>query len=71
MDQVILHTDARVVNFYREWNQDADGRISEEDFIRFYRIKAAEKPEAVWKNLTNAKYGNDLKPLTDMNSPDD
>ena len=62
-DALIQIHDSRVGAFFKEWDSDADGRISEEDFLTFYREKSREKPDVVWTNLMNAKYGNDLKPL--------
>jgi len=70
-DTVILSTDARVGEFFKNWDSDADGRISLEDFLSFYREKSRQKPDVVWTNLINAKYGNDLKPLSDAHKADD
>lgn len=39
-DTVILATDTRVGDFFKNWDSDADGRISLEDFLSFYREKS-------------------------------
>lgn len=70
-DQVILENDSRVGEFFKAYDSDIDGRITLEDFLGFYRQKSFEKPDIVWNNLLTAKYGNDLKPISEYNNPDD
>jgi hypothetical protein len=57
--------DERVALFYQNYDPDADGKITLEDFLKFYKDKSIARAEVVWNNLTNAKYGNDFKPLSD------
>jgi|LauGreDrversion4_2_1035121.scaffolds.fasta_scaffold17402_5 hypothetical protein len=64
-------TDDRVVKFFNANDSDADGRIGLEDFLGFYKERALNRPDAVWANLTNAKYGPDLRLSGDQASADD
>lgn len=64
-NQIIHPVDERVRVFYTTYDSDFDGRITLEDFLEFYRLKAVEKPDVVWTNLVHARYGNDLRPLSE------
>ena len=70
-EQVILPTDSRIVNFFRDYSLTNYGFLTEEEFLNFYTDKAANKIEVVWNNLTIMKYGGDLRHISDVNNPDD
>jgi Ca2+-binding EF-hand superfamily protein len=40
-DPSVLITDPRVVRLFNEYDKDIDGKITEEEFLEFYRDRSA------------------------------
>lgn len=58
--------DARVIEFFKDYDLDQDENITVEDFLKFYLYHCApEREEIVWKNLNNMRYRKDLKKYDD------
>lgn len=57
-------------SFFAQYDPENLGYITREEFLRFYTEKSEKVPETVWRNLQNAKIGNDLKPI-DPDSQED
>ena len=49
-----------ITNLYAEYDIDEDGRLTKEDFLRFYESKCRDNPSVVWKNLEKHNIGKDL-----------
>jgi len=43
------------------WDSDADGKLTREDFINFYKDSCFQKINVVRTNLTHHNYRHDLK----------
>lgn len=54
--------DNRIVKLYNDYDSNIDGYLTLDDFLKFYRDNAENKPSVVWDNLLHVKIGNDLKP---------
>jgi hypothetical protein len=50
-------------NFFAKYDPEGHGYVTREAFISFYKERSGETPETVWKNITHAGYGHDLKPI--------
>jgi hypothetical protein len=71
IEQVIEPHDSRIVNFFKDYALETFGKLTEDEFMKFYTDKANTKLEIVWNNLTIMKYGGDLKHISEANNPDD
>ena len=71
IEPVINPTDSRISNFFKDYSLAVYGKLTEEEFLRFYTDKAQSKLEVVWNNLSIMKYGGDLRHISEVNNPDD
>lgn len=71
IEPAINPMDSRITNFMKDYSQAFQGKLTEEEFLRFYTDKAQTKLEVVWNNLTIMKYGGDLRHISEVNNPDD
>jgi hypothetical protein len=71
LESMIDISDGRIKGLFKDFAIKNPNEIDEEEFLRFYTIKSLERPDAVWSNLTNMRYGNDLRHIYDINNPDD
>ena len=53
-------TDPRVMNLFRDYDNDNDGCVTREEFVEFYRVSSVKKPEVVWSNILSHNYTNAL-----------
>jgi len=70
-EKVIEPNDSRITTFFRDYCLANYGKLSEEEFLKFYEDKARDKLDVVWNNLTIMKYGGDLRHITEASNPDD
>ncbi|CDW78148.1 ubiquitin carboxyl-terminal hydrolase family protein [Stylonychia lemnae] len=70
-DPSVLMTDPRVVRLFNEYDKDIDGKLTEEEFLEFYKDRSIQKPDLVWSNLQTHGIGNDLKPQSSQNQTED
>lgn len=60
--------DQRVVNLFRDYDNDNDGCVTREEFVEFYRAASVKKPDVVRSNIIANNYTNDLKKITDVSN---
>lgn len=53
--------DPKIKDLVTNWDQDKDGRLSEDEFFEFLKVSSINKPSIVWSNLVNLGYGPDLQ----------
>lgn len=58
-------TNKRIVDFFTMYDEDRDGFITIDDFLKFYTISCISKPTTVWNNLASHHYRTDLKRYDD------
>jgi hypothetical protein len=71
IEHSIPGNDSRIVTFYKDYSLQSFGKLTEDEFLKFYTDKAISKQDTVWNNLTIMKYGGDLKHISELNNPDD
>jgi len=59
-------TDDRVKDLFKEFDDDSDGFLTEDNFLKFYIDATLHKTEIVWKNLAAHYYRNDLIKETEV-----
>jgi hypothetical protein len=51
----------KIIPLYNKYDSNQDGLLSDEDFIKFYKDSAMEKPSIVWSNLKGLNVKGNLK----------
>lgn len=51
---------------FARYDDDKDGFVTEENFMKFYYDAALDKAEAVWQNLAAHHIRNDLKKYSEL-----
>ena len=54
-------SEAIVKALFEEYDSEKKGYLTSESLKTFYLVRARKNPNAVWQNLKNFGYGNDLK----------
>ena len=67
--EVSSMSENRVERIYDTYDEDKDGYLTEDDFIKFYSNAVRNKESAVWNNLETLGIRNDLEVLTDLEIP--
>ena len=62
-DDYVTEEDIRVVGFFDTYDKDRDNKLTEEDFLDFYRTCTIEKEEVVRQNLFSHGYKYDLRKI--------
>lgn len=50
-------------DFFAKYDPLGQGFITQGSFLEFYSLRSRVAPEVVWRNLSHARIGNDLKPV--------
>lgn len=58
--------DDRILNMFKAYDPNEDGKIEREDFLTFYESAARGKPDTVRENLKSHNIRNDLKKLSEI-----
>jgi hypothetical protein len=58
--------DDRILNLFKTYDPNNDGKIERADFMIFYETSARNKPDTVRENLRSHNIRNDLKKLSEV-----
>ena len=58
--------DKRVKDVFTTYDDDRDGFLTIENFLKFYYTACKQRPQVVWNNLHSHHYRNDLKKVTEV-----
>ena len=58
--------DDRILNLFKTYDTNNDGKIERADFMIFYETSARNKPDTVRENLRSHNIRNDLKKLSEV-----
>lgn len=58
--------DERIVNLFKAYDSNNDGKIEREEFLLFYETASKSKPDTVRENLRSHNIRNDLKKLSEI-----
>jgi len=58
--------DDRVLNLFKTYDKNNDGRIERDEFITFYTNASRTKPDTVRENLRAHNIREDLKKLSEI-----
>ena len=59
----MTENDVQVHNFFEDNDDDHDGKITEDNFVKFYERMSIKKKYLVTQNLRKLKFGEDLMPI--------
>lgn len=58
--QKILPDDKRIMQLFKDHDLDKDDLLTQDDFLRFYRLQSQNSPDIVWNNLQAFGYTSSL-----------
>lgn len=59
-------TDDRILNMFKKYDSNADGKIERAEFLQFYVDACRSKSDTVRENLRQHNIRNDLKKLSEI-----
>ena len=67
-DEKCQITDNRVQKLFDGYDDDEDGKVTEEEFLEFYKDSSNKRPETVRANIMSLNYTNDLKKISEYSA---